>query len=214
LVHARAEKREWLAANLVKRAFRWIRGYGCNAVVVERLKFGMAQESSRHANRMCSNFLRKKLLELIKLRALKLEWICAEVNPAYSSVAGKLKYIHQLARFNGHQLAAWVLARRALGYGEKLSAEQLEQVSKRRRAYAARIISSFHGHRHELLMPRPGTDGRMLGGNVKGASVVAEWVTPHTAVTLARPRLSTLLGGGCPGDEPRARGHRVSPPFS
>jgi hypothetical protein len=136
------------------------------------------------------------------------------VNPAYSSIAGRLKHDQQFAKFNGHQLAAWVLARRALGYGERLSAGQLKQIPKRQRAYAARIISSFHGHRHELLMPRAGTDGRMLGGNVKGRSVVAEWVTPHTAVTLARPRLSTLLGGGCPGDEPGARGHRVSPPFS
>ena len=214
LIHARAEKREWLAANLVKRAFSWIRGYGCNAVVVERLKFGMAQESNHPANRACSNFLRRKLLELVKLRVLKLEWICAEVNPAYSSIVGELHYGHQFAKFNGHQLAAWVLARRALGYGEKLSAEQLDQVSKRQRAYATKIISSFHGHRHELLMPRASTDGRMSSGDVKGASAMTERVTPHTAVTLAKPRLRLVLGGGCRGDEPRARGHRVNPPFS
>jgi len=214
LVHARAEKRSWLAANLVKRAFKWAKGYGCNAVVIEKLKFSMAQEGSHRVNRMCSNFLRKKLIELIKVWALKLEWICAEVNPAYSSIAGELKYGKQFARFNRHQLAAFVLGRRALGYGEKLSAEQLERIPKRRRAHAVRVISSFRGHRHELLKPRPGTDGRMPGGDAKGASVVGERVTPHTAATLAKPRLSLMLGGGCWPDEGQARGHGVNPPPS
>ncbi|MDI6884386.1 MAG: hypothetical protein QMD00_04595, partial [Hadesarchaea archaeon] len=214
LVHARAEKRSWLAANLVKRAFKWAEGYGCNAVVIEKLKFGIVQEGSHRTNRACSNFLRKKLVEVIKLRALKLDWICAEVKASYSSIAGELKYGPQFSRFNGHQLAAFVLARRALGYGEKLSAEELERIPKRRRAHARKIISSFQGHRHELLMPRPGTDGRMSGGDVKGASVMTERVTPHTAVTLAKPRLSLLLGGGCPEDETGARGHGVNPPPS
>jgi len=214
LVHARAEKRFWLAANLVKRAFRWAKGYGCNAVVIERLRFGMVQEGNHRANRACSNFLHRKLLELVKLRALKLDWICAEVNPTYSSVAARLKYSQQFSRFNSHQLAALVLGRRALGYGEHLNAKQLEQIPKRRRAYAKRTISSFRGHRHELLMPRPGTDGRMLGGDAKGASAVGERVTPHTAATLALPRLSLLLGGGCWPDEGQARGHRVNPPPS
>ena len=213
LVHARAEKRSWLAADLVKRTLRWAKGYGCNAVVIERLRFGMAQEGNHRANRVCSNFLRKKLIELVKLRALKLEWICAEVNAGYSSIASKLKYGRQFSHFNGHQLAALVLARRALGYGEMLSAGQLEQIPKRRRAYATRIISSFRGHRHELLMLREGTDGRMPGGDAKGASAVAKRVTPRTAVT-SKPRLSLMLGGGCRGDEPRARGHGVNPPPS
>jgi predicted transposase len=212
LVHARAEKRGWLAANLVKRVFKWIKGYECNTVIIEKLKFGMAQEGNHRANRACSNFMRKKLIELVKLRALKLDWICAEVRAAYSSIAGELKYGAQFGRFNGHQLAAFVLVRRALGYGERLSVEQLERVPKRRRAYARKVISSFRGHRHELLMPCPGTDGRMLGGDAKGASAVTKRVTPHTATTLVKPRLSSLLGGGCRGDEPRARGHGVNPP--
>jgi len=211
LVHARAEKRSWLAANIVKRAFRWARGYGCNAIVIEKLRFGMAQEGNHRANRMCSNFLRKKLLELVKLRALKLEWICAEANAAYSSIAGELKYGEQFSCFNRHQLAAFVLARRALGYGERLSAEQLGQIPKRKRVHARKLVSSFHGHRHELLKPREGADGRMSRGDAKGESAVGERVTPHTAVT-SKPRLSLLLGGGCPGDELGARGHRVNPP--
>jgi predicted transposase len=210
LVHACSEKRNWLAANLVKRAFRWAKGYGCNAVVIERLKFGMVQEENHSANRVCSNFLRKRLIELIKMGVLKLDWICVEVNPAYSSIAGKLKYGKQFARFNGHQLAALVLGRRALGYGEKIGADRLGQIPKRRRTHAAYVISSFRGHRHELLKPRISTDGRMPGGDVKGASAAGERVTPHAATTSLR--LSLLLGGGCREDDSGARGHGVNPP--
>ena len=213
LVHARINKRYWLASSLVKRAFKWAKGYGCNAVVVERLKFGMSTKGNHRTNRIKSNFLRKKLIELVKMRAMKLEWVRAEVNASYSSIAGVLKYNKQFSRFNQHQLAALVLARRALGYGEKLNVEQLEQIPKRRRTYAIRIIQSFYGHRHELLRPRLGTDGRMSGVDAKGGSALAKWVTPHTAATLALPRLSLLLGGGCLGDEPGARGHRVNPPL-
>ncbi|MDI6819302.1 MAG: hypothetical protein QMC89_00090 [Candidatus Hodarchaeaceae archaeon] len=212
LVHARTEKRSWLAANLVKRAFCWAKGYGCNAVVVERLKFGTVQEGNHRANRACSNFLRRKLIELIKLRALKLEWVCAEVNASYSSITSELKYGKQFSCFNGHQPAALVLGRRALGYGERLNVKQLEKLPKRRRAHAARIISSLYGHRHELLMPRPGTDGRMPCGDDRGESAFDERVTSHTAVTLVLPRLSVMLGGGCWPDEGQARGYGVNPP--
>lgn len=212
LTHARTNKREWLASNLVKRAFKWAKGHGCNAVVVEKLRFGMLLEGNHRANRVISNFLRKKILELVRLRALKLGWLCAGVNTSYSTVASGLKYGKQFSCFNRHQLAAFVLARRALGYGENLSKEQFELIPKCRRAYAVRIISSFYGHRHELPRSCHGTDGRMLCGNVKGASVFDERVTPHTAAT-SLPRLSMLLGGGCPEYEPGARGHRVNPPL-
>jgi hypothetical protein len=223
LVYARAGKRSWLASNLVKRALRWVKGYGCNAVVVERLRFPMAIEDSSHVNRLKSNFLHRKLVELTKIKALKLDWVYVEADASYSSIAGLLKYGKQFSHLNRHQLAAHVLARRALGYGENLGVEQVKQIPKRHRAYALRTITSFYGHRHALLMPHKGADGRMpREDGFKGTSAVTERVTPHTATTLgkqlpqvrtAMPRLSLMmLGGGCRRDEPRARGHRVNPP--
>lgn len=211
LVHARAGKRAWLTANLVKRAFRWLQGLGCNAVAIEKLKFSMVLEGG--SNRILANFLRKKLAELIKLRALKLEWVCAEVNPAYSSVAGELKYGGQFSRFNCHQLAALVLARRALGYGEQLTPEQLNRIPKRNRSYAKRVVGSFYGHRHLLLKPRHEPMEWKSDADAKGVRAFDERVTPHTAITKAvLPRLSVLLSGGCPEDESGARAHRVNAP--
>jgi hypothetical protein len=214
LVHARTEKRDWLAGNLVKRALNWIQGLGCNAIVIERLRFRMALEDGHALNRVKSNFLRKKLIELIVMQALKRDWICAQVNPAYSSIAGDLKYKELFRRFNRHQLAALVLGRRGLGYGEHLTDEQLNRLQRRGRAYAKKRMESFYGHGHRLLKPRPSADGRMDGEDAKEARpqfVLTERVTPHTAVT-SPVRLSVLLGGGCPAGLAGARTHRVNVP--
>jgi hypothetical protein len=209
LVHARAEKRAWLAANLVKQVFRWLQGFGCNAVIIEKLKFGMVIEGNN--NRMFSNFLRKQLAELIKMRALKTEGVCIEINPAYSSVAGELKYGWQFSHFNRHQLAAFVIGRRALGYGEHLSPEQLDRIPKRTRLYAKRVVESFYGHRHRLLKPSMRTNGRKSMLDVKGVWAFDKRVTPHTAVT-SPVRLSILLSGGRHENGSWARTHRVNVP--
>jgi hypothetical protein len=216
LVHARTEKRDCLAGNLVKRALNWIQGLGCNAIIIERLKFGMTCEDGHSLNRIKSNFLRKKLIELIEMQALKRDWICAEVDPAYSSVAGELKYGGLFGGFNRHQLAALVLGRRALGYGEHLNEERLERLPLRGRAYAKKRMESFYGHGHWLLKPRRSADGRMDGADAKEARpqfVLTERVTPHTAV-ISPVRLSVLLGGGRHEDGSWAREHRVNSPPS
>jgi predicted transposase len=211
LVHARAEKRSWLAGNLVKRALNWIKGLGCNAVIIERLQFGMALEDGHQVNRIKSNFLRKKLIQLIKMQALKRDWICAQVAPEYSSIAGELKYGQLFSRFNGHQQAALVLGRRGIGYGEHLTDEQLGRLPKRSRAYARRRTESFYGHGHWLLKPRLSADGRMDGEDAKEAQPRDERVTPRTAKT-SPVRLSLLLSGGRSADEAEAREHRVNSP--
>jgi hypothetical protein len=211
LVHARTEKRGWLAGNLVKHTLNWLKGLGCNAIIIERLKFGMALEDGPQVNRVKSNFLRKKLIQLIKMQALKREWICAEVAPEYSSIAGKLKYGQLFGGFNGHQQAALVLGRRGIGYGEHLTDEQLGRLPKRSRAYARRRTESFYGHGHWLLKPRLSADGRMDGEDAKEAQPRDERVTPRTAKT-SPVRLSLLLSGGRSADEAEAREHRVNSP--
>lgn len=40
------------------------------------------------------------------------------VRPEYSSKVATKKYGKRFGRFNRHQLAAWIIARRALGFGE------------------------------------------------------------------------------------------------
>jgi len=70
--------------------------YGC-PIVVEKLDFSekkkrMRELSARH-NRMLSNFAYSKFLQLLKARCFKLGIRVIEVNPAYSSLIGLVKFM-------------------------------------------------------------------------------------------------------------------------
>lgn len=213
LVYARKGKRLWLASNLVEEVFHWMEGYGVNTLVIENLEFDSRVEYGKHVNRIIANFMHKKLGQLIKMKALKKDWIICEEDSAWTSVVAKIKYKRQFPRLSIHQLAAYVLGRRALGFGENLNEEQLKTIPKRKRRYAEAYIWSFYGHRHPNLKPRTPADGRMCVEDAKGLEPLTKRVTPHTRNAV---RLSwffkELATGGCRADEARARGHRVNPP--
>jgi len=214
LIYARKEKRLWLASNLVEKALRWIRSYGVNTLVIEGLELNSRVEYRKHVNRIIANFMQKKLIELIKMKALKRDWILCEEEPAWTSTIAEAKYKKQFPRISIHQLAAYVLGRRALGFGENLSTQDLEAIPQRKRQYAQAYTWSFYGHRHPYLKPHISTDGRMGVEDAKGRDAFDKWVTPCPCPLGRAVRLSVLLTGGCRADEARARGHRVNPPSS
>jgi hypothetical protein len=59
------------------------------------------------------------LLESIERKAKKCGVALKKVNPAYTSVIGKYKYATSLG-LNFHQAAAFVIARRGLGFRERI----------------------------------------------------------------------------------------------
>jgi hypothetical protein len=215
LIYASRNKRMWLASNLVERALRWIESYGVNTLVMEDLKLNSPVEYGKHANRIIANFMHKKLKQLLKIKALKMEWIICEEDPAWTSAVAEAEYKKQFPRLSVHQLAAYVLGRRALGFGENLSQESLEAIPKRNRGYAQAYAWSFYGHGHPSLMPRTPTNGRIGVEDAKGAEPLTERVTPHTrkAVRLSWFFREPATGEGSP-DAGGARGHRVNPPRS
>jgi IS605 OrfB family transposase len=86
-------------------------------LVVEKLDFSQKKKrlrelSSRH-NRMLSNFAYSKFLQLLKARCFKLGIEVIEVNPAYSSLIGLVKFMSMYG-MNSATAAALVLARRAM----------------------------------------------------------------------------------------------------
>jgi hypothetical protein len=113
LIYACRNKRLWLASNLIERAFKWIGFFHADAVVVERLRL-KGVEHGRHANRLLATFMRRKLLDLVAVKALRREWILVRVSPAYSSRIAAAKYKPVFPRMSVHQLAAFVLGRRHL----------------------------------------------------------------------------------------------------
>ncbi|GKU85305.1 IS200/IS605 family accessory protein TnpB-related protein [Niallia sp. NCCP-28] len=73
---------------------------------------------NKKANKAMSLFAYNKMISAIKNRAEKMGVAVFEVNPAYTSQIGKVKYMKRLG-ISIHQ-ASYVIARRAMGYKEKL----------------------------------------------------------------------------------------------
>jgi hypothetical protein len=197
LIYARKDKRLWLASNLIEKALKWIRFFGADAVVVEdNLKLS-GVEHGKAANRLIANFMHRKQLELIALKALKRELILVRVPAAYSSRIAAAKYKPIFPRISVHQLAAFVLGRRALGLTEHLGTEQLKAVAWRVRKRQAWVKALFlTGHGHPYLKPRIPADGRIGMQDAKGKDAFDEWVTPDTryaAKAMRMQRLSWLM---------------------
>jgi IS605 OrfB family transposase len=87
-------------------------------LVVEQLDFGNKSGGNRKFRRMKSNFLYRKILEAVKSRAARCGVELVEVNPAFTSILGKLKY-EKLYSLNHHTAAALVIARRGVGFQER-----------------------------------------------------------------------------------------------
>lgn len=90
-------------------------------IVFENLKFKKEFENQgRKFNRTKSNFLWKKLLILLERKCVENGIMYKKVNPAFTSVIGKLKY-QKMYKLSIHESASYVVGRRGLGFNEKLS---------------------------------------------------------------------------------------------
>ncbi|MFW9915836.1 MAG: hypothetical protein ACFFGZ_09535 [Candidatus Thorarchaeota archaeon] len=119
LLYARSGQRAWRIGNLIKRVIAWIRSYGLNTLAVEDLRFSQQYGACHQFNRVKSNFVYRQLLRTLQSQALKKGLALHEINPAYTSLLGALKYARPYG-LNGHQAAAFVIGRRGLGFSEKL----------------------------------------------------------------------------------------------
>ena len=83
------------------------------------LKFNDGKKGSRKFNRMRHNFIYSQLLLAIERRALKDGVEIRKINPAFTSIAGILKYQEQYS-LNRHTAAAFIIGRRGMGIMEKV----------------------------------------------------------------------------------------------
>ncbi|MED0856349.1 IS200/IS605 family accessory protein TnpB-related protein, partial [Bacillus pseudomycoides] len=92
-------------------------------IVIEKLDTTQSKTGNRygnkHANRMRSMFAYEKMTSAILNRADKRGVAVFQVNPAYTSIAGKMKYMRKFG-ISIHQSAAFTIGRRGLGYKEKV----------------------------------------------------------------------------------------------
>jgi IS605 OrfB family transposase len=88
-------------------------------LVLERLRFTAESKASGHRKfrRMKHNFIYRRMLAAITARAIREGVPVIEVNPAFTSILGNLKYTDMYS-LNRHTAAALVIARRGMGLRE------------------------------------------------------------------------------------------------
>lgn len=102
-----------LAVRVVDRALS-----ASKPLVLEKLHFWGGRQRGAKFNRMRHNFLHRQMLDAIKSRASRMGVEVLEVEPAFTSILGKLKYMDMYS-LNNHAAAALVIARRGMGILEK-----------------------------------------------------------------------------------------------
>jgi len=114
---AQAEKRSYDVRALAIRVVLFALLAG-KPLVIEHLKFRAGKQKGSKFRRMSHNFLHKQMLDAIRSRATRMGVEVVEVEPAFTSVLGKLKY-QDMYSLNTHTAAALVIARRGQGLLER-----------------------------------------------------------------------------------------------
>jgi hypothetical protein len=150
--------------------------------------FNGAYDFSSRINSKLSNFMKRKMLQTIRLHALKIGMLSVEVNPPHTSRVAIIKYGKRYGGFNRHQLASFVIARRALGYGEAPVLDCLPKTKRERKMWNSCI--SYYGYlpqiqtllHHEPMEWKSGGDDNNNGGGGK----ITELLTAPPAITSSR----------------------------
>jgi len=95
-------------------------------IVLEELSFKSKKKRWRKFNRMASNFLYRKMIEAVRRTAEARGIPVIDVNPAFTSVLGLLKYA-EVYSLNRHTAAAMVIARRGMGIVERQTFDVTER---------------------------------------------------------------------------------------
>ena len=118
----RHRQAEALIGDAVASVVEYARGAG-KPLVVEKLDFrqkkAVLEGESRKYSRMLSGFSYGKIKAYFLSRGYREGVEIIEVNPAYSSVVGRVKFMERYG-LTVHQAAALVLARRLLGCSERI----------------------------------------------------------------------------------------------
>ncbi|MGO0122519.1 transposase [Desulfothermobacter acidiphilus] len=130
LVHASREKREWIAGNLAKEVADWLESSGAKQVTLEELSFAQDHDTNRLFNRITHNFCKRLLFNRLVCALRKRGMAVFTVPAHFTSLIGFFKYAETYG-LSAHQAAALVIARRALGFGEKVPEALIQKLPGR-----------------------------------------------------------------------------------
>ncbi|WP_139338491.1 IS200/IS605 family accessory protein TnpB-related protein, partial [Bacillus cereus] len=115
-------KRATIIGQIVQQIKTWLLENNVGGIVLEDLKFQQSHDTDKYSNRNFHQFTYKKMLNSLIRMALRNGFSVKTVNPAYTSVIGKLKYSKKFG-ISVHETAAFTIARRGLGFQERLPKE-------------------------------------------------------------------------------------------
>ena len=114
----RADERDTIVQNTLYEILWWMKTYGIDTLVLEDLNF-LQTYKGKAFNRIASNFSYSNVVKILFSIAYKENIALIQVDAYYSSFIGKVKY-QQMYGLSVHQAAAFVLARRGMGFKEKI----------------------------------------------------------------------------------------------
>lgn len=144
LVHTSREKREWIAGNLAKQVADWLESLGVKQAALEELSFAQDHDTNRLFNRITHNFCKKLLFNRLVVAVRKRGIAVFTVPAQFTSLIGYFKYAETYG-LSAHQAAALVVARRALGFAEKVPKELLKLLSPEEGWQHARLWGRLFG---------------------------------------------------------------------
>lgn len=118
-----ANKRDWTMQDTIYQVIEWLKTFNIDTLVIEELKF-LQNNINQNFNRLSSNFCYSSMTKSLVSICYKQNVNVVQVPPHYSSFIGKVKY-QQTYGLSVHQAAAFVLARRGMGFKENVPQEIL-----------------------------------------------------------------------------------------
>ena len=139
----RSEQTKAILGNEIAKLVEYAKKYRI-PIVIEALDFEKKKEElrSRKMNRMLSSFAYSLFFKLISMRCYKEAIRLIEINPAYTSVIGKVKFSFGYG-LSTHMGAAMAIARRGLKFGECIRAKTKVRLSLPVRNRAKHVWSDW-----------------------------------------------------------------------
>jgi IS605 OrfB family transposase len=122
--------------------YDWLLQENVGAVVIENIQLRQRHDTDKRFNRLTHNFKKKKLTETIFRRGMRLGFRIKKVNPAYTSVIGRFKYMKKYG-LSVHESAALVIGRRGLGYRERLPKELMDTIKTKVKRHLVAVLGSM-----------------------------------------------------------------------
>lgn len=120
----RTNKRNWILGNTITSVIKWVKSNGIKIIAIEDLYFRNQLSKNKKFNRMSSNFVYRKIITTLISKCVIEKLSLIQVPAYYSSLIGRVKY-QKGHGLSVHQSAAFVLARRAMGFEEKVPKQMM-----------------------------------------------------------------------------------------